>query len=83
MTASGQHDARRIQEKVDAGLTEEQAIMVLDREAAARADEEKLSHRSHEAPGAAGRQARETERAARRTRDKRPNLKPNKGDTHP
>jgi hypothetical protein len=84
-----EHDPRRIQEKVDAGLTLEQAIEVLDREAAAKPRDQEtekrqqsLCRRSNEATAAAGGQARETARPGRKTRDKRPNPKPNKGDTN-
>jgi hypothetical protein len=88
-----EHDPQRIQEKVDAGLTLEQAIQVLDREAAgqskpaqrtARGDGEKqsLRRRGNHAPAAAGGQAQETGRSGRKTRDDRPNPKPNKGDTN-
>jgi hypothetical protein len=90
------HDPRRIQKKVDAGLTMEQAIEVLDREAAPRTEPAKaarrtpsktktqtsLCRRSNEATAAAGGQAQETGRSGRKTRDDRPNPKPNKGDTN-
>ncbi len=81
-----EHDPRRIQEKLDAGLTLEQAVIVLDREAAAAtgaSQDQSICHRGNEAPAAAGRKARVTGRTERKTRDKRPNPKPNKGDTKP
>jgi len=88
-----QHDPQRIQEKVDAGLTLEQAIQVLDRDAAAQPQparqsrpanrqQKSLRQRGNNAPAAAGGQAQETGRSGRKTRDNRPNPKPNKGDTN-
>jgi len=90
-----QHDPQRIQEKVDAGLTLEQAIQVLDRETPRNAmekparrsrsgsgDQKSLRRRGNGAPAAAGGQAQETGRSGRKTRDDRPNPKPNKGDTN-